>query len=235
MTAATEAIRIGSAAHLKRTLQSSEPRLRLAALTAIQQQPAKALALGLHDGEDAIDMLLNSANRTDGTLEWLYYVIALAAFRDPRVTEFYTAILETSADSELLFTAAEYLSASLNPALECRCRRLLWDEHPARVRAVVSLLSGSKLLDDSERIRIGILAPSEETQLPRFSEARELWLRELEGPFRVDAQICLYQQGLETLDDLLTTWNGLAEENREWLVDWVLRSEASDFGKPRLS
>src|SRR5215831_4524776 len=88
MTATTEAIRIGSAAQLRRTLHSSELHLRLAALNAIQQQPAMALALGLHDGEDVIDMLLSSAKRTEGTVEWLYYVISLAAFRGARVTEF---------------------------------------------------------------------------------------------------------------------------------------------------
>ena len=227
MTAAAEPIRIRSAAQLRRTVESPELGLRLAALNAIQQQPAKALAFGVHDGEDVIDMLLSSVKRAEGTLEWLYYVIALAAFRDARVTDFYTTILATSTDSELLFTAAEYLAASLNPAVEYTCRRLLWDEHPGRIRAVVSLLSGSKLLDDAERIRIGILAPSDHTQLPAFAEARELWLRELNGPFRVDAQICLERQGLETLDELLTAWKSLAEQNREWLVDWVLRSEVS--------
>lgn len=70
-------------------------------------------------------------------------------------------------------------------------------------------------------------------ELPAFAEAREPWLRELEGPFRVDARICLERQGLETLDNLLTAWNNLAEENREWLVDWVLRSEPSAHNKPR--
>lgn len=227
MTANADAIRIGSAVQLRRALESSELHLRLAALNAIHQQPFKALAFGVHDGEDVIDMLLSSVRRAEGTLEWVYYAISLAAFRDARVTDFYATILATSTDSELLFTAAEYLAASLNPSVECRCRRLLWDEHPGRVRAVVSLLSGAKRLDDSERIRIGILAPSHETQLPVFSEARELWLRELEGPFRVDAQICLERQGLETLDELLTAWKSLAEQNREWLVDWVLRSEVS--------
>ena len=106
MMAATEAIRIGSAAQLRHRLESPELGFRLAALNAIQQQPSTALALGLHDGEDAIDMLLTSAKRTEGTLEWLYYVIALTAFRDARVTDFYTNILATSTDSELLFTAA---------------------------------------------------------------------------------------------------------------------------------
>jgi len=233
MTAETEAIRIRSAAQLRHTLDSPELRFRLAALNAIQKQPGMALALGLHDREDVIDMLLSSAKRAEGTAEWLYYAIALAAFRDARVADFYVAILETSADSELLFTAAEYLSASINPAVEYRCRRLLWDGNPGRVRAVVSLRTSSKLLDNSERIRIGILAPSEEKQLPPFSEARDLWLRELEGPFRVDTQISLERQGLETLDDLLTVWNNLAEENREWLVDWVIRSEPSAHAKPR--
>lgn len=195
MTAAAEAIRIGSAAQLKQTLELSELHFRLAALNAIQQQPAKALAFGLHDGKDVIDMLLGWAKRTEGTVEWLYYVVTLAAFRDARVTDFYTTVLATSTDSELLFTAAEYLSASLNQTLEYRCRRLLWDEHPARVRAVVSLLSGSKLLDDSERIRIGIIALSDETPLPVFSQTCKLWLRKLDGPFRGDAQICLERQG----------------------------------------
>jgi hypothetical protein len=163
------------------------------------------------------------------------HVIVLTAFRDARVTDFYTNILATSTDSELLFTAAEYVSASFDPALEYRCRRLLWDEHLGRVRAIASLLRSSKLLDNSERIRIGILRPSEDTQLPGFDEAREAWLRELKGPFRVDTQICLERQGLETLDDLLTAWNSLAEENREWLVDWVLRSEVNAHSKPRLN
>jgi hypothetical protein len=186
-----------------------------------------ALALGLHGGEDVIDMLLSSAKQTEGTFEWLYHVISLAAFRDPRVTALYSAILATSTDLELLFTAAEYLSASLDAALEDKCRRLLWDEHPGRVRAVVSLLSGSTRLPDAERIRIGILAPSVKTQLPSFKQARELWLAELGGLFRADAQIWLERQGLATLDDLLTAWSSLARENREWLADWVLSSEQS--------
>jgi hypothetical protein len=186
----------------------------------------------VHNGEDVIDMLLNCAKRNEGTLEWLYYAVALASFRDARVADFYVAILASSADSELLFTAVEYLSADLSPALEYRCRRLLWDEHPGRVRAIVSLLSDSNFLGNAERIRIGILAPSKDRQVPAFREARDLWLRELEGRFRVDAQICLERQGLETLDHLLAAWNNLTAENREWLVDWVVRSEPSAHAKP---
>src|SRR5262245_6172819 len=108
-SAAAAPLQIHTARVLHEALTAGEPSRRFGALQAVAAQPAMALALGLHAGRDIIDVLLQQAARTQGKLEWMAWVRALAAFRDARVTVFFTDILRTQEQPEILFLAARFL------------------------------------------------------------------------------------------------------------------------------
>jgi hypothetical protein len=207
---------------LFQALESSEATIRLAALQAVQKDPDTALSFGLHANQDLIDVLLSQAERFRGEMEWLCWVGALAAFRDPRIVRSFLSLITTESHAELLFALAHYLRAEpLEPMRIQLGAALMQNEERARARAVAQLLAPCPHLSVREALRIGLLEPTEETPLPLFSAASEEWLNELSGPFQIEAQIELRRQGASTLAALVGHWDRLQESAKKWLLEWA--------------
>ena len=219
--------RVRCARELFEALESGDGATRLAALQAVQKAPETALSFGLHARRDLIDVLLSQAERLRGELEWLHWIGALAAFRDPRVVCLFTSLITTESHTELLFALANYLrtesidpiSAQLGPALMQNCC-------VARACAVAPLLAPCSDLSACEALRIGLLEPQSLASLPVFSAAAAEWLNELSGPFQAEAQIALRRQGTSTLGALAESWDRLPESARKWLLEWAAATDA---------
>jgi hypothetical protein len=107
--AAPPQLHVRCARELFEALESPDGAIRLAALQAVQQAAATALSFGLHAKRDVVDVLLSQAERYRGALEWLNWIGALAAFRDPRVVRLFASLIATESHSELVFALANYL------------------------------------------------------------------------------------------------------------------------------
>jgi hypothetical protein len=219
--------RVRCARDLFQALESSDGTIRLAALQAVQKDPDTALSFGLHANQDLIDVLLSQAERFRGEMEWLCWVGALAAFREPRVVRSFLSLITTESHAELLFALAHYLRAEpLEPMRTELGAALMQNEERARARAVAPLLAPCPHLSAGEALRIGLLEPTDETPLPVFTAAIEEWLDELAGPFQSEARLELRRQGASTLAALVGHWDRLQASAKRWLLEWAAEINA---------
>ena len=222
------AFQIRSARELREALTTREPARRLGALKAIGAQPAVARALGLHEGQDVVDLLVAHANRVQGhaDAEWLAVMSALSVFRDDRVTALFVDVLATATEPTLLYAAARYLAAEPGRRLRDQLRRLLLqDDCPARPRAIAPLLAREPALTSHEQLRIALLVDDDGPAPPCLDETSgDGWLAELNGPFSQEARVALEAQGAVAFENLVTRWDRLADETREWLAGWGMRA-----------
>ena len=220
-------------------LTATEARTRLSALEAVRLSPATALSFGLHEGRDVVDVLLLQAQRFRGTMEWLAWIAALAAFRDIRVVRLFVSLLTTEHHSDLLFALAEYLREEPAEALRPQLTpALMQNECASRARAVAHVLAGCSGACAGERLRIELLESSGEAALPLFSEAVAAWLAELNGVFQSEARAVLRVQGCVTLALLAAHWGEFSTNNAAWLLEWAAIDDptlAADLVRKALS
>lgn len=225
--AAGPSFHVRTARELFEALESPDGGIRLAALQAVQQAPSTALSFGLHAKRDLLDVLLSQAERLRGEFEWLNWIGAIAAFRDPRVVRLFTSLITTESHSELLFALANYLrTEALDPIRIQLGAALMQNACVARARAVAPVLAPCPRLSPGEALRIGLLEPEGETPLPGFPAAVEEWLNELAGPFQLEAQLELKRQGASTLATLVGYWDRLQENTKKWLLEWAAEIDA---------
>jgi hypothetical protein len=210
------------ARELFEALESPDGAIRLAALHAVQNAPATALSFGPYAKRDLVDVLLSQAEHFRGELEWLSWIAALAAFHDLRIIRLFTSLITTESHTELLFALANYLRAESLDVMRVQLgTALMQNGCVSRARAVASLLAQCPKLSACEALRIGLLQPEDDTQLPVFSAAPGEWLNELAGPFQSEAQLELQRQGASTLADLVGYWDRLLESAKNWLLKWA--------------
>src|SRR4051812_13579955 len=107
--AASPQFHVRCARELFEALESPDGAVRLAALHAVQDDPATALGFGPYFERDLVDVLLSQAERSRGELDWLSWIGTLAAFRDARVVRLFASLITTASHTELLFALANYL------------------------------------------------------------------------------------------------------------------------------
>lgn len=215
---------VRSARDLFQALESGDVKTRLAALQAVQRAPETALSFGLCDNRDVLDVLLSQAERYRGKLEWLNWIGALAAFRDPRVVRLFLSLLTTESHGELLFGLAGYLRSESVETIRAPLRSaLMQNDCVARSHAVAPLLAHCPGLCSGETLRIALLDPESGIPLPVFPDASEEWLSELAGPFQSQAQLELRRQGA-ALAALVEGWDRLRENARKWLLEWAVET-----------
>jgi len=210
------------ARELFEALESAEGAIRLAALHALQNAPETALSFGPYEERDLVDVLLSQAERFRGELEWVSWIGALAAFKDPRVVRLFASLIPTESHTELLFALANYLRTEpLDPIRIPLGAALMQNGCVARARAVASVLAACPHLSAGEALRVGLLQPGNDTPLPLFSAATGEWLDELAGPFQAEAQLELRRQGGSTLATLVGHWERLSESAKKCLLEWA--------------
>jgi len=200
--------------------------IRLSALQAVRLSPATALSFGLYNGSDVIHVLLEQAHRWRGTMEWVSWIGALAAFQDVRVVRLFVSLLSTEDHGDLLFALAEYLRKEPAEALWPRLApALMQNECASRARAIAHLLAGSYGGCAGERLRIQLLASDGEVSLPFFFEESAAWLAELNGLFQSEARAVLRVQGSSTLGALAANWEEFSANSAAWLLEWAANDD----------
>lgn len=208
---------------LVEALTAPDLRSRISALNAIQAQPQAALAFGLLDGQDVIDILIAQSASRETTSEWSNWVGTLGIFKDPRVTQFVLRVLETTGSPHMMFSAARYLATTERQSLcDQLTPLLLKNDAPVRCRAIATLLKGCTNLGQAADLRVSLLSEPDDVQPPKLDVAknREMWLAELDGPFWREAQLHLRRQGEPAWMTIAREWQRLSEQNQIWLLRW---------------
>ncbi len=202
-------------------LRASDPALRMGALEGIRTQPQVALSFGVFENSDVIDVLVAESQHYSGTLEWMHWLGALDCFPDARVSDCFYEILANEEEPLAIFAAARYLERSPKTTLIERIQHLLCNsKQPIRVRAAALVLKQVKEVSARAKLRMCLLCPGE-AESPAFEHsASDLWLEELSGAFRAEAQGVLRSQGERTWIQLAMLWDKLQTDARIWLLQW---------------
>jgi hypothetical protein len=198
---------------------------RLSTLRAVQAQPRAALAFGLFEGRDVIDVLLLRSREYEDLPEWMDWVATLSVFRDPRVTEFFVQVIGSFKDPTAVFAAMRYLAGEPSVVPVTRLlAHLLQNECPVRARAVAQLLEPLLLdvsinLQPRAALRIALLSDGRDPP-PLNNSTADAWLAELRGPFRPEAVSELEQQGEPAWTMLADCWSELDDRDRLWILEW---------------
>jgi HEAT repeat protein len=214
--------RIRNAAELLAAVADPDPAVRVAVLQAVACEPERVLAYGAHAGRDVIDALLEQAAGPERRGLWEVVVATLAAFRDPRVVEFFKGLLSRSRRAPTLFNAAARLELEPVASLREFLRPLLMqNESDARARAAARLLVAAPDLDPAARLRAALLAGRRGVEPPLLTaDPAAAWRAELAGLFGPLARRALEAQGKPAFLVLESHWEQLAEGDQIWALRW---------------
>lgn len=208
-----EPIRIRCAADLFSVLSSGAVAEQLAVLRDIIVNPLRATALGRHENEDLVDLLLRLAPQSVGALKQAQ-MICLMSFDDPRVTDFLVAEFSRSKDAATVLHLGKRLSLARGPVF---FRPFLWCQNTAQALAAARHCSQDGELSHGERLRVALLL-DQSFEPPALSESTlQVWMDELAGRHRVRAKKLAEQRGKEALI-FWTRFSDLAAVEQEWLV-----------------
>ena len=182
-------------------------------LQDIVADPFRATALGSHEGEDLVDLLLRLAPLSSGAIKQAQ-VLCLMCFDDPRVSEFLVAEFESGRDAKTILHLGSRLSLIKEPEFFLP---FLWDAHSVRALAAARQCSRGLELTPKERLRVALLL-DQDFEPPPLSEATVgLWMNELRGPHRARARKLAGRHGPGCLV-LWTRFSEFASAEREWLL-----------------
>ncbi len=232
-------ISVRSAADLFEALESSDLGLRLAALKVVCEQPGRAAAYGRHGKRDVIDVLVQmDVTVLPAALQRLL-VAAISAYRDPRVPGWLIGEFQRSSDRAVLQSIARRFAEE--PPVEA-CRFFgpwaMQDHDLVRARAAARALAGNPELSEGERIRVASALAAEGCEVPTVTAANsEQWLRELCGPYWVEARHLVERSGAEAFRALRAYWPAFDDRTAEWFLKWGVRDhplESVELLKPLL-
>lgn len=219
-------LHIRTGADLVAALRSELPGQRRAVLNAIASAPQTALAFEAVEGCDVLDELIRQVDTSTEPGDRMLLLHCLVAFRkDERVVGLGVRLLSTAEDAGVLVLAQSLLAEDLSDSSYGAVRQVLMEtDERLRARLAGELLHGRDL-PPREALRVALLTKGGE-QLPLTVDAEllEAWLAELAGPFAVEAQLVLQEQGLSAFEILVSKWVQLSAIQHEWMLDWGSQS-----------
>lgn len=227
MSGDSQPIRIRCAADLFEVLSAGSIAAQLAVLRDISQDPARAFALGPHQGEDLVDVLIRLLGLSSGPVKQAQ-LICLMSFDDPRVTEFLLAEFARSQDAASVLHLGQRIALARGFEF---FRPFLWSDGAAQALAAARMCSQHSELTPKERLRVALLL---EGQPPPLDDTSlDLWLAELRGVYRLRVRRLVERRGQEALV-FWRRYGELAEAERDWLVSLSARLDG-EFLKAQLS
>lgn len=211
--AADQPVRIRGAADLFEVLTRGAMEAQLAVLKSIVEDPRRPMALGRHQGEDIVDLLLRRIPESSGSLKQLQ-ILCLMSYQDPRTLEFMVEEFARSRDAGTVLRLGRRLG--LERGFDF-FRPFLWDDRSAQALAAARLCSTCAELSAAERLRVAILLDAEYPPPEIEAATLDAWLQELTGWYRRRARELAESTGSGMLA-LWTRWTELPEEEQLWLA-----------------
>ena len=221
---------IETAEDLFNVLRSSDYVMRIAVLRQISAEPEAALSFGKFHDYDVVDELVHQGYQQCSVTYLKALMVALAAFvQDLRALEFLKKVFMGSRQPDIVSLASKLFAnlADLGHTLPVMRHLLTQDESEMHARAAAHVLAHyreEKERPATERVRLLLLIPPHVTIEPPLRTAdlqyREDWLRELDGPYRIEARLCLEALGEPAVSVLAESWHELSEESQLWMLGW---------------
>jgi hypothetical protein len=216
---------VRDAADLLSALRSSDANVRAAALRAICQDPAGALAFGVADGTDVLDELIDQVRRMESAdEEWEVLVRVVAEFVEPRAAACLFEALPRAESTRVIVALLRRLAGEEPEPHLAPLRTALWrDDRPERAQAAAELMAGAAGLTAEEQVRVSVLAGPDAPDAPWREETEAAWLSELHGRFAEAARVRLEDLGEPAYLALAAHWERLASDTQRWLLEWGAR------------
>lgn len=202
---------------------------QLAVLRDIVINPLRATALGRHENEDLVDLLLRLVPQSFGPLKQAQ-VMCLMSFDDPRVTHYLIAEFARSRDAATILHLGKRLSLCVDREF---FRPFLGSHNTAQALAAARHCSQDPNLSPQERLQVAILLDEPFEPPPISPETLELWMEGLAGRHRLRVRQLAEQRQQEILH-LWSRLPNLAAAEQDWLVANIARWNAS-FLRARLA
>jgi hypothetical protein len=204
----TPQVRIRSAGDLFEVLSTGSLAARLAVLSDIVANPTRPLALGTHEGEDFVDLLIRLIPDSRDVLRKTL-ILCLMCYQDPRTQNFLGQIFAEERDAATVLHLGPRLTLDLGVDF---FRPFLWGEKAAQALVAARILAqNSTDLEPKERLRVALLVDYKYAPPELSRQNLSCWVAELEGPHRFKAR-------------------QLAEESGEAaLLLWSVRDQLSDL------
>jgi len=201
---------------------------QLAVLKDIAANPRRPLALGSHEGEDLVDLLLRLVADSFGPIKQAQ-IVCLMSYDDPRVTAFLVAEFSRSRDAATVLHLGKRISIVRDSEF---FRPFLWSQHRAQALAAARHCSEGMELSSRERLRVAIVLDQPFAPPVLSDDTLDVWMEALASPDRVRVRQLAELQG----ENILTLWSrfsALACEEQDWLAG-ISASLQPDLLKARL-
>lgn len=219
-----EPVRIRCAADLFSVLSGGPLESQAAVLQSILNDPAKPMALGPHDGEDFIDLLIRLIGQNSGSLRRLQ-LACLASYEDPRTSEFMKEEFSKSRDAKSVLFLARRLAMEKGAEF---FRPFIWHDTPEQALAAARYCCeiDREQLSSKEKLRIAIIVDRDFDPPPISTDTLEHWIQELQGRYRLATR----QLAETRQEEVLFFWDHyseLAGSEQEWLVSVTAKLKPS--------
>lgn len=213
----TPPVRIRTAQDLFEVLSTGSLAARLAVLGDIVAQPQRALALGPHEGEDFVALLIRLIPNSQDILRKTL-ILCLMCYQDPRTRDYLGEIFAQERDAATVLHLGRRLTLDLGVDF---FRPFLWGEKAAQALAAARVCAeSSAMLEPKDRLRVALLIDSEPSPPELSQQTLPYWVAELRGPHRLRARHLAEQAG----DAALLLWSAYDQlPDLGWLLELTER------------
>lgn len=216
-----EPVRIRTAADLWAVLRTGSMEARTAVLQSVVEQPERPLALGTHEGEDFVDLLLGLTPLCTGPMRHLH-ILCLMSYVDEKTTRFFVEEFSQSQDATIVIMLGKRLALEKEPDF---FKPFLWSDSAARALAAARICSAEESLTIEERMRLAILL-DDYAPPPINEKSLDQWMDGLLSRHRLKVRRMAGGRGREALE-LWGRWEQLPPVEQEWLLDLTAQVDPS--------
>lgn len=185
MGLSTPPVRIRCARDLFEVLSTGSLAARLAVLRDIVAEPTRPLALGPHEGEDFVALLMRLIPASRGVLRKTL-ILCLMCYQDPRTRDYLGQVFAEERDAATVLHLGRRLTLDLGVDF---FRPFLWGEKaPQALVAARVCAQSSAPLEPKDRLRVALLIDGEYSPPELTHETVPFWVAELRGTHRLRAQ-----------------------------------------------
>ncbi|MCA9780313.1 MAG: hypothetical protein KC800_26490 [Candidatus Eremiobacteraeota bacterium] len=206
-------VRIRTAADLFEVLSTGSLAERLAVLGSIVADPTRPLALGAHEGEDFVDLLIRLVPDSRDVLRKTL-ILCLMCYQDPRTQDFLGEVFSEERDAATVLHLGQRLTLDLGAEF---FRPFLWGERAAQGLVAAQVIArSSAALGPKEQLRVALLIDSEYAPPEISAGTLPFWVAELEGPHSLKARLLAENLG----ESLLLFWSVSDQlSDTDWLLE----------------
>ena len=203
-------------------LNSTSAQDRVNTLRLIRRHKDLAQNLCADNGKDLVGKLIELYGQFKNSSEKWEYVFTALLFDGDKTAALAKDIFVSHTGNQYMVMAANRLNrmtdaekASFLPSI------LLADNHTNRSRLCANLLAENNRMDEKTALRVSVIS-DRKCITPDFNrQTADIWIREMQGPYRGSARIKFLDSKNMDVDLLLCRWETCDESLKVWILDKV--------------